>query len=365
MGAMNTPKTPPPSKPSSPPPSKIVRTDARLECPHLDRVLREKGMDLVLLADDVSAARLGREVRDADVILMCYTPITARVIEGATRLKGIVKYGVGIDAIDIEAARARKIPVVNVPEYAEETVAEGAFTLMLALAKKLIPIHHAMEKDGWAWPTARWAGNDLAEKTVGLVGTGRIGCSFARMSGAGFRMRVLGYDPHVGESVMKTHGIEKVDDLKTMLGKCDFVSIHATLNEDTRHLIGVKELAAMKPTAVLINVARGAIVDETALLRALKNRQIAGAALDVYGREPLSSTAHPLSELYGMENVILFPHLTFYTEEAMHRLERETLARCFEILRGEPVLIKSTDPRLRAQRHGVTFAGGPVFSHST
>ena len=118
---MHTPK-----KPLSPPPSKIVRTDARLECPHLDRVLREKGMDLVLLADDVSAARLGRETRDADVILMCYTPITARVIAGATRLKGIVKYGVGIDAIDIEAAQARKIPVVNAPEYAEETVAEGA-----------------------------------------------------------------------------------------------------------------------------------------------------------------------------------------------------------------------------------------------
>lgn len=278
---MNTPK-----KPDSLPPSKIVRTDARLECSHLDRVLREKGIDLVLQADNASEARLGRETRDADVILMCYTPITARVIQGATRLKGIVKYGVGIDAIDIEAARARKIPVVNVPEYAEETVAEGAFTLMLALAKKLLPIHHAMEKDGWAWPTACWAGNDLAEKTVGLVGTGRIACGFARMAGAGFRMRVLGYDPHVGETAMQAHGVEKVDDLKTMLGKCDFVSIHATLNKDTRHLLGAKELAAMKSTAVLINVSRGAIVDEAALLRALKNRQIAGAALDAMAGNP-------------------------------------------------------------------------------
>ena len=153
---------------------------------------------------------------------MCYTPITARVIQGAAKLKGIVKYGVGIDAIDIEAARARKIPVVNIPEYAEETVAEGAFALMLALAKKLIPIHEAVQKDGWAWPTARWLGSDLAEKTIGLVGTGRIGRNLARMAGAGFRARVLGCDPNVSEATMRAHRIEKQDDLKTMLAKMRF-----------------------------------------------------------------------------------------------------------------------------------------------
>lgn len=343
-------------KRTSPRPVKIVRTDARLECPHLDRVLVDSGVDLVRLADGVGEARLARETRDADVILMCYTPITARVIDGAAQLKGIVKYGVGIDAIDIEAAKTRKIPVVNVPEYAGETVAEGVFALLIALAKKLLPLHHAMQRDGWAWPTARWAGNDLAGKTIGLVGAGRIGCSFARMAGAGFRMRVLGYDPNAGEAALRARGIEKTNDLKTMLGECDFVSIHATLNPDTHHLLGAGEFAVMKPTAILVNVSRGAIVDEAALLRALKNQQIAGAALDVYNQEPLSLTGHPLSELYGMDNVILFPHLTFYTEEAMHRLERETLERCFEILRDDPVLIKSADPRLRAQKHGVTFA---------
>ena len=349
--AMSTPK-----KRESSRPIKIVRTDERLECPHLDRVLVDSGANLVLLADGIGEAQLARESCDADVILMCYSPITARVIEGAARLKGIVKYGVGIDAIDIEAAKARKIPVVNIPEYAEETVAEGAFALLIALAKKLIPLHHAMQQDGWAWPTARWLGNDLAGKTIGLVGTGRIGCSFARMAGAGFRMRVLGYDPNVDETAMRVRGIEKVEHLKTMLGKCDFVSIHATLNTDTHHLLGAGEFAVMKPTAILVNVSRGAIVDETALLRALKNKQIAGAALDVYGKEPLSKSGHALSELYTMDNVILFPHLTFYTEQAMHRLERETIERCFEILRGDPVLIKSADPRLRAQKHGVIFA---------
>ena len=213
-----------------------------------------------------------------------------------------------------------------------------------------------MKSGGWIWPTGRWLGVDLAEKTLGLIGTGRIGRSMARMAGAGFRAHVLGYDPNVSTTTMKAHGIEKEHDLKIMLGKCDFVSIHAVLNEDTRHLIGREELASMKSTAGLINVSRGAIVDEEALLDALKSGQIASAGLDVYSQEPLSMAGHPLSELYAMHNVILFPHLTFYTREAMHRLEQESLERCFEILEGRPVLVKSTDPRLLEQKHGVRFA---------
>jgi D-3-phosphoglycerate dehydrogenase len=336
---------------------KIVRTDQELECPHVDQVLLEKGIKLVLLPDKVDEHRLLRETRDADLILMCYTPITARIINNAEKLKGIVKYGVGIDAIDIEAAKARKIPVVNIPEYAEETVAEGAFTLMIALAKKLIPLNNSMQQDGWVWPTACWLGSDLAGKKVGLVGTGRIGRSMARMAGTGFRAHILGYDPQVSSETMKTYGIEKIDDLNTMLAQCDFVSIHSVLNETSRHLIGEKELASMKTSAFIINVSRGAIIDESALLAALKSGQIAGAGLDVYSQEPLSKSGHPLSDLYAMDNVILLPHLTFYTSEAMHRLEQETLQRCFEILEGQPLLIKSRDPRLLGQKY-VKVDGG-------
>ena len=140
-----------------------------------------------------------------------------------------------------------------------------------------------------------------------------------------------------------------------MLKLCDVVSLHAALNARTRHLVGAPELAAMKSSAFLINVARGALVDEMALVQALRDKRIAGAALDVFSQEPLAREGHPLSALYAMDNVILFPHLTFYTEEAMARLEDETLARCFEILDGRPVLVKSHDPRLRAQTDGVVF----------
>src|SRR6185503_6485120 len=243
--------------------------------------------ELVTLQDGIAEDELIAAVRDADLLLMCYTPITARVIAAATRLKGIVKYGVGIDAIDIPAASARGIPVVNVPEYAEETVAEGAFALMIALAKKLMPIGREMDAQGWAWPTARWLGLDLAGRTLGLVGTGKIGRSMARMA-AGFRMRVIGYDPHVSADAMQAAGIEKVAELPALLSASDVVSIHTVLNAETRHLIGARELGLMKPSAFLINVSRGAIVDEAALVAALQETRIAGAALDVYGREPLA-----------------------------------------------------------------------------
>ena len=327
--------------------AKIVRTDRELEVPAVDAGLRADGHELVLLPDGISESDLVDASRDAVLLLMCYTPVTRRVIEAVEKLKGIVKYGVGIDAIDIDAARSRGIPVANVPEYAEETVAEGAFALMVALAKKLKPLQRAMDSRGWVWPTSAWLASDLAGKTVGIVGLGRIGTSFARMA-AGFRMRVLAYDPYV-------KGTEK--DLRAMLAECDFVSIHCVLNAQTRGLIGEAELGAMKRSAYLINVSRGAIVDEIALLKALKEHRIAGAALDVYSREPLARQGHPLSALYAMDNVILLPHLTFYTHEAMARLEAETLERCREVIAGRPLTVKSRDPRLRAQTRGVRYDG--------
>ena len=334
---------------------KIVRTDLELECPLVDQTFKSKGYELVLLPDNVDEETLLRETQEADLLLMCYRQISAEVIANATKLKGIVKYGVGIDAIDIDAAIQHKVPVVNIPEYAEETVAEGAFTIMLALAKKLIPIHNQMRDHGWAWPTQAWLGYDLAEKTIGLIGTGKIARSFARMAGAGFRANVLGFDPNVDAEIMQDHGIIKTDNLLEMLSKCDFVSIHAVLNESTHHLIGTKELSIMKNSSILINASRGAVVDEMALLTALKNKEIAGAGLDVFSKEPLNQIDHPLQELYKMDNVILFPHLTFYTKEAMERLEIETLERSFEILEGGPVQIKSKDPRLLKQSSGVVF----------
>ncbi|TPJ96792.1 C-terminal binding protein [Mesorhizobium sp. B2-5-9] len=334
---------------------KAVRTDRELECPGIDAGLRARGVELVTLPDGIPEAELKAAIADTDLLLMCYTPITAGVIDAAPRLKGIVKYGVGIDAIDIPAAMRRGIPVVNVPDYAEETVAEGAFALMIALAKRLPGITQAMTRDGWIWPEQRWLGRDISGATLGLVGCGKIGRSMARMAGQGFRARVVGFDPGVDAATMRAAGIEKADDLHAMLRACDFVSLHCVLNDQTRGLIGKHELACLKPSAIIVNVSRGALIDEAALVEAIVAGRIGGAGLDVYSVEPLARSGHPMSALFGRDNVILFPHLTFFTYEAMRRLEDDTLARCFEILEGRPVTIRSHDPRLRAQTAGIVF----------
>lgn len=334
---------------------KILRADRELRCDAVDAHLLDRDADMVLTPSGMEDLDFLRQASDADLILTCYQPITATLINKATRLKGIIKYGVGIDAIDVDAANRCGIPVVNVPDYAEETVAECAFTLLLWLAKKVGPIQQQMNRHGWVWPVPPWAGSDVAGKTIGIVGFGRIGQKMARMAGAGFRARVLVYDPAVSAAQAKAADVELFSDLRTMLADCDFVSLHATLSPGSRHLISAPELACMKQSAYLVNVSRGELVDERALVQALRENQISGAGLDTYGQEPLAHTGHPMSALMSMDNVIMFPHLAFYTEGAMQRLEAETIARCDEILAGEPVLIKSTDPRLTAQPHGVTF----------
>lgn len=327
----------------------IVRTDAEISTPYLDEQLIQRGHHVQLLPDGCSEAELISVVKDADLLLMCYTPITRQCLQSATRLKGIVKYGVGIDAIDINAAKERHIVVVNVPEYGASTVAEGAFTLMLALAKKLIPLDREMHRHGWAWPDTQWLGSDIAGKTVGLIGFGKIAKNMARMAGQGFQARVVAYSPHNTQSEMDALGVTKIDQLDELMRQSDFVSVHCVLTPDTHHLIGSHELSLMQPHAFLVNVSRGAIVDEQALLHALTNNHIAGAGLDVFSQEPLTLTDHPLAALYSHPNVILSPHLTFYTKEAMHRLEQETLTRCDEILTGKPVKIYSDDSRLSGQ----------------
>jgi D-3-phosphoglycerate dehydrogenase len=328
---------------------KIIRTDAELQTPITDATLRSAGHELVTLPDGIDEDSLIAAIADADLLLMCYTPITARVIDAAPKLRGIVKYGVGLDAINIPAAKARGVTVVNIPEYAEETVAEGAFALMIALAKRLIPLDREMRAAGWAWPEPAWLGSDIAGKTIGIVGFGKIGRSMARMAGAGFAAHVLAFDPLQPDAVFTAAGVERADGLRDLLARADVVSLHTVLNDDTRHLIGAPEFAAMKPSALLINVSRGALVDEAALIAALDAGRIAGAGLDVYSSEPLARSGHPLSPLFGRDNVIVLPHLTFWTREAMARLEQDTRARIDELMEGRPVTIRSADPRLQGQ----------------
>ncbi len=317
----------------------ILRTDAEL-------FIIEQFLDELRAVADVETtgrtdeAGIAEAARDATLILTCYANITAKVIESAPKLKGIVKYGVGTDAIDIAAATRRGVMVANCPDYGTDTVADHAFALMIALARKITVLDRAMRERAWIWPAPEYLGVDLAGKTLGLVGFGRIGRAMARRA-EGFGMARLVDDPHVDPATVAKYGVRFVG-LDELLAQSDFVSLHCVLTPETRGLIGAAEIARMKPTAFLIDVSRGAIVDDEALSRALDDKRIAGAAFDVFADEPL----RPGYPLLGRDNVILTPHLAWYTEEAFQRCERDTLAAVRDILAGRrPRNLKNTDVR--------------------
>jgi len=312
----------------------ILRTDADLDIAE-QYMATLQDIARVITTDRTDEAGLIEAARDATLILTCYTGITGPVIEAATKLKGIVKYGVGVDAIDLQTATRNGVIVANAPAYGSDTVADHAFALLIALARRLPEIDGLMKTDGWVWPDRDLLGTDLGGKTVGLIGCGRIGTAMARRC-QGFGMNVLCYDPYVDEA----GGIGvRFTSLNDLLEQSDFISIHSVLTDQTVGMIGARELARMKPDALLINVSRGAIVDETALIEALEGGGIGGAGLDVFTDEPLS----PDYPLANMSNVILTPHLAWYTKEAFERVERQTLESIVDILDGKiPRNVKNT-----------------------
>ena len=306
---------------------KILRTDAELFI--IEQYLAELGaVAEVVTAESDDADVLARAAVDAQVILTCYAEIPARVIAAAPGLKGIVKYGVGVDNIDIEAATRAGVAVVNCPDYGSHTVADHAFALLIGLARKLTVIDRAMREKAWVWPGPEFLAVDLAGKTMGLIGLGRIGRAMAKR-GAGFGMDVLSCDPYVDAATMRGLGVEPAA-LDALLARADFVSIHCVLTPETRVLLGPAQLARMKDSAFLVNVSRGAIVDQAALAAALRAGRLAGAGFDVFPDEPLK----PGYPLLGMDNVILTPHLAWFTREAFERAERQTLDSILDIVAG-------------------------------
>ena len=270
-------------------------------------------------------------VVDAEVLVVsCFAHVPAALIEAGRRLRGIVKYGVGVDNIDLRAAKERGIPVANCPDYGSGTVADHAFALLIALARRLTLQDADFRRNGWYWPDERYCGVDLEGKTLGIIGLGRIGRKMARRA-AGFEMRVVAYDPYVDVNSVDVDGCDlRFVSLEELLASSDFVSVHCTLTPETRQLLGERQLRAMKPSAFLIDVSRGAIIDESALVRGLQEGWIAGAGLDVFPDEPLADQ-HPLLSL---PNVILTPHLAWYTWEAAARQSQQAVDAVLDILAG-------------------------------
>jgi D-3-phosphoglycerate dehydrogenase len=295
----------------------------KLESPGLE-LLREAGIEL----DErhgLSGAALHEALRGADgVIVRSGTRLTADLLDNPGRLRAIVRAGVGVDNIDVAAATRRGIVVMNTPGGNTVSTAEHTIALLLALARHIAPAD-ASTRQG-KWERGRFVGTQLAGKTLGVVGLGRVGREVARRA-AGLDMKVVGFDPFLAPERAAQLGIESVPDLDQLLPRCDFLTVHTPLTEETRNLIGAPQLALLKRGARVLNCARGGIINEEALAAALRSDHITGAALDVFTQEPPGD--HPLAKL---PNVLVTPHLGASTVEAQESVAREAAQLLIDFL---------------------------------
>jgi len=296
--------------------------------------LSEPGLDLlrkdaqVDVRTDLATGDLAAEIGPYDgLIIRSATQVTAGVLEAATNLKVVARAGIGLDNVDVEAATRRGVMVVNAPQSNVISAAEHTLALLLSQARN-VPQAHADLVEG-RWERKAWEGVELAGKTLGLVGLGRVGSLVASRS-AGFGMRVIAFDPYVSTERAKEMGVEIMPTLEALLVQSDFVSIHLPRTAETEGLLGEKQLRMMKSGARLVNTARGGLVDEDALAKALEDGHLAGAALDVFATEPTTD-----SPLYGLPNVVVTPHLGASTREAQDKAGVTVAEMVRLALRGE------------------------------
>jgi len=303
-------------------------------------VLEEAGARFEISQSDeekpVAREDLLAGVRGCDVLLCLLTErIDREVLEANPSLRGVANMAVGYNNIDVDAATELGIPVANTPGVLTDTTADCTWALIMAIARLIPQAHNYMVAGRYKlWGPNLFLGADLSpggagrRKVLGIVGYGRIGEAVARRS-IGFDMEVLAFDPYNREGIEGDDRVEWAD-LPELLARSDFVTVHPPLNEETRHLIGAEQLAAMKPTAYLVNAARGPIVDETALVEALKEKRIAGAALDVYEEEPAMAPG-----LADLDNVVLLPHIGSATHDTRGKMASMAATNAVAHLRRE------------------------------
>jgi D-3-phosphoglycerate dehydrogenase len=274
-------------------------------------VLAEAGCDVSRadMSKKMTEERLIDLLKGMDGVIVGVVPMTARVLENAPDLKVVGAHGVGVDHIDLDAASRLGITIANCPGANDPSVADLTIGLMIAVARSIPRVEQELRQGGWG----RYQGGELWEKTLGLIGLGRIGRGVAKRA-SGFDMEVMVYDPYVEKDQKQLTGV-KFDSFENVIKQSDFLSLHTPLNDETRNMISSAELTAMKPGAYLINTARGGLVDEQALFKALTEKQITGAAFDVFLEEPPGN-----SPLLGLDNMIATPHIGAHTQESIERM---------------------------------------------
>ncbi len=271
---------------------------------------------------------VAREMAGVHGLLVRLTKLTAEIIDAGDCLEVIGRTGVGVDNIDVAAATRRGVPVVYTPEANTLSVAEHVLALLLALVKRIHLVDPAVRQGNWA--AREEYGRELTGLTFGFVGLGRIGYLTARKCRDAFDAQILTYDPYLKPEIVASLGATRVESLEELLRRSDVISLHVPLSAETSGLIGARELALMKPTAYLVNASRGSVVDEEALAEALKAGVLAGAALDVFSKEPLPAS----SPLCGLPNIVLTPHSAALTHEAMNRVLRTMVADVLAVMNG-------------------------------
>lgn len=266
-------------------------------------------------------------VSDVDALIVGHDNINRKIIEHSKKLKIIARHGTGVDNIDLQAATEHNIVVTYAPHANADAVADFTMGLVLSLARQIPQAHMSMSH--YKWEPAKFIGIELGGKTLGIVGLGDIGYRVAKRA-KGFDMKVIYWSRRRKIDIEKELDIQYVE-LETLLRESDFITLHVALTNETKGLIGEREFSLMKKTAYLINTARGTVVDEEALYKALKNRQISGAAIDVYSKEP-PDLEDPLLKL---ENVIKTPHIAAYTIEALQKMDLMNAQDLYRFFKGE------------------------------
>ncbi|HFV8804511.1 TPA: C-terminal binding protein [Escherichia coli] len=294
-----------------------------------ENILQDWDPQFVVVPANASLEEKLRQVSNADAIMVREATVSRPMIEAMQQCRVIVRYGVGVDNIDSQAAKEKGIYVANVPDYGSEDVAEHALALLLAATRRIATRNRDVRDGQWGIgqrePMFRLAG-----KILGVVGFGRISrCFVQKASGIGFK-RILVVDPLLTDKQASQAGVTRVN-LDTLCREADFISLHAPLTPDTHHLIGEAELDKMKPSAVLVNTSRGGLIDEQALINALLQQRIFAAGLDVFESEPLSAK----SPLLQMDNTLCTDHTAWFTEESVVELQSKAAHEVRRAFEGE------------------------------
>ncbi|MEP6987131.1 MAG: C-terminal binding protein [Chloroflexota bacterium] len=291
----------------------------------------------LLIAQIGDENELLRLVPQADGILTCFKKVSVAVVRAGEKLQVIGRYGIGVDNIAVDEATRLGIPVTNVPAYCLDEVAEHTLAFILACARNISHYNNAIRADDWALNSQRPLFR-VRGKVLGIIGFGKIGQTLATKA-ASLGLKVIAHSPHPDPAIARQLNVDLVN-LDDLLAQSDFVSLHVPLKPATRHLLNAERLRQMKPTAFLINTARGGLIDHEALLQALQAGWIAGAALDVFEPEHLA----PQHPLFAQPNLIATPHVAFYSEESLVELQTKAAENVAAILNGQrPIALVNSD----------------------